>query len=82
MTLDEFTVELQAHDWFYDWSDDGTVFRKGNANDGRLQNIARTNGPEYARAFDDEWFKHFRPPHFDTKRESAPMVKAGLYKLE
>lgn len=29
--LDEFIQELQCHDWYYEYSDDGSVWRRGRA---------------------------------------------------
>lgn len=80
MTPEEFKKRLEAHDWHYNMSDDGTVWRRGLKDDNEIRAIAQTS-PELARMYDDEWFKHFCPPTFSTTREKAPMISKGLYGL-
>lgn len=36
MTLDELWTALGSHDWYYDMSEDPTVYRAGRAEGGRL----------------------------------------------
>lgn len=40
MTLQEYYDALKAHDWQYQYSDDGSVYRRGEAEERRLR-VAR-----------------------------------------
>ena len=42
MTITELYDQLNKHDWHYAMSDDGNVFRRGHAEEIRLQAAART----------------------------------------
>jgi hypothetical protein len=50
--MDEFKRLLAGHDWTYSMSDDYSVWSRGNANRQRLQNLARTLGPEAQAAYE------------------------------
>jgi hypothetical protein len=41
MTLREFYNQLQAHDWYYDFSDSGEVWRAGVKDRKRLEEISK-----------------------------------------
>tara|TARA_A100001015_G_C14818516_1_gene643728 strand:+ start:364 stop:597 length:234 start_codon:yes stop_codon:yes gene_type:complete len=41
MKIAEYFKELEKHDWYYNYSDDHSVWRKGNENTKRLQAIAQ-----------------------------------------
>lgn len=43
MTLTEFYDALARHDWFYEMSDDGRVWRAGVARQKELEKIAETS---------------------------------------
>jgi hypothetical protein len=43
MNLVEYFKELQSHDWYYEYSDDHSVWTKGKNNLGRLQAAAQEN---------------------------------------
>ena len=47
LTLQEFYALLERHDWYYDWSDDHRVWRKGTRERNILESLAKENGPEY-----------------------------------
>lgn len=57
MRASEFFKECQAHDWYYDFSDDGDVYRRGKANEVRLQGIARRVEGVFGRIWDD-WSRY------------------------
>jgi len=40
MDILEYFQELERHDWYYNYSDDHTVWERGNRNAHRLQAIA------------------------------------------
>ena len=43
MTIEECYSALACHDWFYQYSDDYSVWQKGNAEQGRLQAVCQEN---------------------------------------
>ena len=44
---------LKSHDWYYDYSDDHSVWRRGNEAHSRLRGIQKTIDPTYAH-----WNEH------------------------
>lgn len=46
-----FLDDLSAHDWSYQYSDDGSVWRAGMYENSRLQKLAEENGQEWQEAF-------------------------------
>lgn len=71
MSLAEFWDRLHQHDWFYSYSDDSGVCRRGRANEQRLETIAMRSGREY-----EQLMKDFRAHHFSGRNfsmEEAPM---------
>lgn len=46
-----FVQRLAAHDWHYDYSDDGNVWRRGKANQAQLVEVANSH-PLLKQAFD------------------------------
>jgi hypothetical protein len=43
MTKKEFFYLLERHDWTYDFSDDGRVWKKGKDNETKLLKLAKDN---------------------------------------
>ena len=41
ITTEEYFKKLQYHDWFYEYSDDHSVWKKGLDARGELQNLAK-----------------------------------------
>lgn len=58
MTPAEFYSKLLAHDWYYAWSDDCSVYRAGQAADARMEQQAKNAGPVYQWLL-SEFSKHF-----------------------
>jgi hypothetical protein len=59
-----FYDRLNRHDWLYEYSDDGSVYAKGNAEHRALQSV-RTASPENATmylAFQDYHFGKYSKP--------------------
>lgn len=46
-TLQEYYDMLVKHDWYFDWSDDGRVWRAGVKARDELKAIAEANGEAY-----------------------------------
>jgi hypothetical protein len=40
MTTEEYQAKLKAHDWYYDYSDDHSVWRRGKAERQELWELA------------------------------------------
>lgn len=51
MDKEEYQKLLDSHDWFYEYSDDGRVWRAGYESKQRLLNLAKQN-PEFAKMYD------------------------------
>lgn len=49
--IDFFKEKLEKHDWYYSFSDDITVYRRGKAAEDALEKEAKEGGPE----FQAEW---------------------------
>lgn len=72
--LEEYKKALANHDWFYSFSDDHSVWSRGERERSRLISIAEGNGNDFKQAYNDEvkrnffnegFYKHgeeFRPP--------------------
>jgi hypothetical protein len=49
--IDFFMEKLEAHDWYYEFSDDIKVYRRGKASEEELKKEAQENGPEFKAAW-------------------------------
>lgn len=68
MTLQEFWDALEAHDWYYHFSDSGSVFSKGKKSEDRLLKLASTS-VEY-----NDMFQAFRGHYFSGPQYSTPRI--------
>jgi hypothetical protein len=66
MALQEFYDALNRADWYYAYSDDGRVARRGSERMAELKNVAVTSVEHRAM------FEAFRSHMFDTGNERAP----------
>jgi len=51
MTTIEFKKLCDAHDWYYQMSDDPRDFEKGSKDRAKLEDIMRKGGEEYERIY-------------------------------
>jgi len=51
-SLNEFYKMLENHDWFYDYSDDHSVWRSGSQSMGAIRGAVETGPKEYKELFD------------------------------
>lgn len=80
ISIQDFYQLLDDHDWYYQFSDDDRVYRRGAASMIGLMNIAANNGPEYKallEAFNMHYFsgkpwKTPKAPKPDMPREDNP----------
>ena len=52
MTNEEYFAKLQSHDWFYEYSDDHSVWQRGGKSLAELKNLAKDNDV-FATMFSD-----------------------------
>lgn len=50
--LQKYREDLLCHDWYYDWSDDGDVWRRGRAERERLMKVAQEKGGAFMEAWE------------------------------
>jgi len=58
ITIEQFYDELDRHDWYHGFSDDGREYRNGSANFKRLSEIAEHFGGDHAALF-NAFKKHY-----------------------
>jgi len=67
MNLKDFDKKLSLHDWFYDYSDDGRVWRAGLQAREEIEIIAKKS-PEHQELY-RTWIKYmFSGPSFNTDK--------------
>lgn len=72
--LKEFFDLCASHDWYYSYSDDQRVWRKGQVASGRLSKMAYTS--EEHEAIYDAWQTHmFSGVNFGRKETPKPQWK-------
>lgn len=64
-SLPDYWDQLKRADWFYDYSDDASVWRRGAEEFGRLQRIAKES--EAHQALYDGWKAHMNSPPLDGR---------------
>lgn len=63
-TLATFYDQLEKHDWYYAWSDDGRVYSVGEQENQRLQTLALYGGLAYEQLLRDYHAYMFTGPSF------------------
>lgn len=71
LTLAQYWDELNKHDWYYAFSDDGLVYSRGSANEGRLKALAKQS-PAHQQLFNDFYDHHFSGASWNTKKHPRP----------
>lgn len=59
MTVEEFFKMCETHDWYYAWSDDNRVWRRGEDAFDKIHAVAKSNSlfAEILQAFKDFYFR-------------------------
>lgn len=72
MTLQEYYDELDRHDWYYAFSDDGRVYDAGECASNRLRHLSKEieGGEELLVAFTKY---HFSGPAWKTPNQPKPI---------
>lgn len=75
-TLEErqaFFKMCESHDWYYEYSDDGRVWRKGRDQYEKLQSMVAKH--EEYRAIYRSWAEYkFSGPHTKTEKKPRPIM--------
>lgn len=69
MTNEEFDTQLQHHDWYYYFTDDPRVFRKGYDASKALSNQMKSATDDMKRIYNKYHALHFRTENFHKNRE-------------
>lgn len=72
MTLSEYYDLLTSHDWYYAFSDDIRVYRKGEKQEMYLAGIAKRNGISFQNLFDAFHEYHFSGQPYGTMKKDKP----------
>lgn len=71
MPLLDYYLLLEKHDWFFDYTEDPTVWRRGQAAHAHLQQIAKTS-PEHQALYQKYRDYVFSGASFDKERLPKP----------
>lgn len=76
MTTQEYWDELNQHDWYYHYSDDGKVYNRGKSNEQRLDGHSLESDEHKAifKAFSEH---HFSGSAFGTDKAPKPERPGG-----
>ncbi len=71
LTLEEYYDQLDKHDWFYEYSDDHTIWQKGSEERARLQRVSMQS-PNHKKLWDGFNQYHFSGEAFGTDKNPKP----------
>lgn len=71
-SLAVFWILLDRFDWFYSYSDDGSVWRHGDMLNDRLIMLAAANGDEYVQMYSSFGKHHFSGEPWKTPKAPKP----------
>lgn len=69
-TLREYWNMLASHDWYYEYSDDHSVWRRGSSAESTLRMHA-AQSPEHKALYED-FREHYFPPRNATVQKPLP----------
>lgn len=72
MSLLEFYDALDRFDWYYDFSDDGRVWRAGEAGHKRLKAIVAEGGDKYEALYNGFVDHYFSGKPWGTEKSPKP----------
>lgn len=70
-SLQEYWDQLDLHDWFYSYSDDNRVWKRGEAEKSALLAIAKSS-PEHQALYDGFHKHHFSGKAWNTEKAEKP----------
>ena len=71
-TLAQFWDKCEAFDWFYEMSDDGSVYRAGRRAQGEIEALAKASGPEYEAMWAAFGAHHYSGHAWGTEKQPKP----------
>jgi hypothetical protein len=71
MSLKEFYQQLKRHDWYYPFSDDHSVYMRGDADRKRIEAIAKQS-PAHAALLEGFRKHYFTGKPWDTEQAPLP----------
>ena len=74
MIIKQFYESLEKHDWYYPWSDDHKVYRRGEESYRNLESIARHAGPAHAWLFQQYKAHMCSGQPWGTERQPKPAM--------
>lgn len=77
--MDQLQRELDGHDWYYAFSDDHNVWRRGQAHADGIKKLAEQcgrDGQRLVQAYKDIWFNPARGFPFTYPEDSTDVDKA------
>ncbi len=78
MSLQDFYIKLEQHDWFYEMSDDHRVWQKGKDANNLLARQA-TIDPEYFKLYEAYRRYVFSGPEFGNEKKPKPRIQGDLF---
>lgn len=77
LTLQEYEKMLKRHDWHYEYSDDHSVWKRGNEAHKELKRLAEELGGAFLALYRSYFEKHFPPFHRSTDEPPQGGEEAG-----
>lgn len=72
MTLQEYYDELNKHDWYYEFSESGSVFDKGSRKEKELKKLGMTLGSDFMLLREAFIKHHFSGTSFNSEKQPKP----------
>jgi hypothetical protein len=82
MILQDFDQKLRNHDWYYNYSDDGRVWRAGEQVENEIRSISKLS-PQHLELF-EAWNQYyfsgpsFEKPQFTEEQRDAVRISLGV----
>lgn len=77
MNLADYFRELELHDWYYEFSDDHSVWTKAKANEKRLIAL-RLESPQHAALYDAFLSHYSTGPAWGNEKTPKPVLESYL----
>ena len=77
MTLREYWEELNQHDWYFEWSDDGSVWKRGSDDRKRLRQLSMLSN-EHQDLYAGFHEHHFNGQVFGTPNVEKPEIPGEI----
>jgi hypothetical protein len=71
VTLEQYWVMLNNHDWYYNYSDDPSVWRRGSNNEAKMVGTSKQS-PEHEALYKGFVAHHFSGDPWKTEKQPKP----------